>query len=61
MFLVGIELVKFGRDLRPNRQLLPVAATMLGSLVFNMAVGFVVGLAIHYLLPRCPGGATCGQ
>jgi len=50
MFLVGIELVKFARDLRWNRDLLPVAATVLGSLAVNMALGFIAGLAVHYLI-----------
>lgn len=49
MFLVGIELVKFSRDLRLDRELLPVAATVLGSLVSNMAIGFTIGMAVHYL------------
>ena len=61
MFLVGIELVKFARDLRWNRELLPVAATVVGSVALNMAVGFVVGLATHYLLCRRPGGAPNAQ
>jgi len=51
MFLVGIEIVKFARDLRCNRQLVPVAATLAGSLLGNMAVGFIAGLLVHYLLP----------
>jgi MFS superfamily sulfate permease-like transporter len=61
MFLVGIELVKFARDLRWNRELLPVAATVLGSVALNMAVGFGVGLAAHYLLCRRAGGAPDGK
>ena len=54
MVMVGIELAKFGRDLRLNRELLPVAATVLCSVGFNMAVGFVAGLAVHYLIVRNP-------
>ncbi|MFW6107049.1 MAG: putative sulfate/molybdate transporter [bacterium] len=61
MFLVGIELVKFARDLRWNRELLPVAVTVAGSVATNMAVGFVAGLAAHYLLCRRPGGAADGR
>jgi len=60
MFLVGIELTKFARDVRFNLELVPVAATVLGSLVLNMAVGFVVGIAVHYLLfhgPKSPANA----
>jgi MFS superfamily sulfate permease-like transporter len=50
MVMVGIELCKFARDLRWNRELLPAAATVVGSLAVNMALGFVAGLAVHYLL-----------
>jgi MFS superfamily sulfate permease-like transporter len=52
MLLVGIELVKFCRDLRFTRELVPVAATVAGSLVLNMAVGFVAGMAVHYVVFR---------
>ena len=61
MFLVGIELVKCSRDLRFNRQLVPVAATLAGSLLANMAVGFIAGLAVHYLLCRNARGARAAQ
>ncbi len=50
MLLVGVEMVKFARDLRFNRHLVPVAATLAGSLLANMAVGFAAGMAVHYLL-----------
>jgi len=50
MFLVGIELAKFARDLRTGPELLPAAATVAGSLAVNMAVGFAAGLALHHLL-----------
>lgn len=52
MFLVGIELLKFARELRMNRELLPVAVTVAGSVFLNIAVGFVAGLATYYLLFR---------
>lgn len=52
MLLVGVEMVKFARDLRFNRQLVPVAATLAGSLLVNMAVGFAAGMAVHYPLPK---------
>jgi MFS superfamily sulfate permease-like transporter len=61
MLLVGIELFKFARDLRLDRNLIPVAVTVVGSVAFNMAAGFVAGLAVHYLLVRRPGGATDGE
>jgi hypothetical protein len=35
--------------------------TVIGSLVLNMAVGFVAGLAIHYLLFRRAKGASNAQ
>ncbi len=50
MFLVGIELTKFARDLRFNRELVPALATLLGSVLLNMAVGFVLGSLVHYLM-----------
>lgn len=49
MLLVGIEMCKFARDLRFNRELVPVVATLAGSLLVNMAVGFAVGMVVHYL------------
>ncbi len=52
MFLVGIELVKFARDVRANRDLVPLGATVAGALVFNMAVGFALGMLAHYLILR---------
>ena len=60
MFLVGIELVKFARDLRLDRTLLPLTATVLGSLLLNMAVGFVVGLAVHYAVEWWAGERVGG-
>jgi len=50
MLLVGVEMVKFARDLRFNRHLVPAVATLAGSLLANMAIGFAAGLAVHYLL-----------
>lgn len=50
MLLVGIEMVKFARDLRFNRHLIPVAVTLGGSLLVNMAIGFAAGMVAHYLL-----------
>ena len=57
MLLVGIELAKFGRALRFNRELLPVAVTVLGAVGLNMAIGFLAGLTVHYAIFRnanCP-------
>ena len=52
LFLVGMELVKFGRKLRFGRELIPVAFTVLGAVLRNMAVGFVAGMVVHYLVFR---------
>lgn len=51
MFLVGLELTKFVRDIKKN-EILVMAVTAGLSLFFNMAVGFLSGLALHYLLER---------
>lgn len=50
MIMVGIELAKFARDLRFDRRLIPVAATVAVSLISNMAAGFAAGLFAHYIL-----------
>ena len=56
LFLVGIELIKFGRDLGFNENLLTALLTVLGSVLFNMGVGFVLGLLVHYIFFRRPCG-----
>jgi MFS superfamily sulfate permease-like transporter len=61
MLLVGIEMGKFARDLRFGLQLVPAAATLAGSLLWNVAVGFAVGLAAHYLLLGRPAAAIRGE
>lgn len=58
MFLVGLELVKFARDLKANKELAPLGATVAGALVANMAVGFLIGMAVHYLLFRSGDSAA---
>lgn len=50
MFLVGIELVKFAKDMRWDRDLLPMAATLAVSLAGNMAFGFLAGVTLHHLV-----------
>ena len=52
LFLVGIELTKFARDIRANRDLAPLAATVAGALAFNMAIGFILGMLTHYIVLR---------
>ena len=51
MFLVGIELVRFARDLQLNRELVPLCVTVAGALIANMAVGFAAGIIVYYLFP----------
>ncbi len=55
MLMVGVELFKFARELRLDRSLMAVAATVAGSLALNMAVGFAAGMAVHYLVLGRPG------
>lgn len=53
MFLVGIELTKFAKDICWNIELIPMAATLIFSLVFNMACGFLVGILVSNLNRFC--------
>ena len=55
MFLVGIELTKFARDVRPGRDLIPLLLTIAVSLLTNMAAGFAAGLAVHYGMEKWRG------
>ena len=50
LFLVGIELILFAKDVRLDMDVIPLAVTVVVSLVSNMAFGFLAGLAAHYLL-----------
>ena len=50
MFLVGLEMVKFAKDVSFNRELAVLAVTALVSIFTNMAYGFLAGLGAHYLL-----------
>ena len=62
MFLVGIELTKFATNIRLNKDLAPMGATIIVSLLSNMALGFVAGLVIYHLtrfIIRQKGGCTC--
>jgi predicted benzoate:H+ symporter BenE len=51
MFLVGVELAKFVRDLRRS-ELLTMGVTTAVSLATNMAIGFAAGAAAYYLCRR---------
>jgi len=50
MFLVGVELIKFARHLRPGRDLIVLGVTVAVALLSNMAYGFLAGIAAHRLL-----------
>jgi hypothetical protein len=49
MFLVGIELTKFAKDLRFSKDIIPMASTVITALAANMAYGFIAGLLVHHL------------
>jgi len=55
LLLVGIELTKFARDVRPGWDLLPLFITVAVALLSNMAVGFAAGLAAHYGMEKWRG------
>jgi MFS superfamily sulfate permease-like transporter len=48
LLLVGIELTKFAKDVRLNRDFIPMAVTVAVAVPTNMAFGFCAGLAVHY-------------
>ncbi|MBW6468885.1 MAG: putative sulfate/molybdate transporter [Anaerosomatales bacterium] len=50
MFMVGIELIKFAKDVEIGVEMLALAATVAVSLLTNMAIGYVSGLAVYWLI-----------
>ena len=50
MFLVGLEMVKFARDVALNKDIIPLAVTIITAVAANMAYGFLAGMAVHYLM-----------
>jgi MFS superfamily sulfate permease-like transporter len=50
LLLVGIELARFAAHVRLKGDLAVLAVTVVISVIANMALGFVAGLAMHYLL-----------
>jgi MFS superfamily sulfate permease-like transporter len=50
LLMVGIELIMFAKDVRLGMDVIPLAATVVVSLISNMAFGFLAGLAAHYLI-----------
>ena len=49
MLLVGLELVRFARDVPLGAATFPLVFTVAVSLLTNMALGFLAGLACHHL------------
>ena len=49
MLLVGVELVRFAKDIRLTKDLVPMGATIIVSLGTNMALGFLTGLLIYHV------------
>jgi MFS superfamily sulfate permease-like transporter len=50
MFLVGLELVKFVRDITWGRDIIPLSATVVLAVFTNMAIGFAAGLIVDRLV-----------
>ncbi len=59
MFMVGVQMARFARDLKGTAQWVPAAVTVLVSVISNMALGFLLGLAAHHLWNRF-GGCRSG-
>ena len=58
MLMIGIELTKFVRHIRPGRDLVVLAVTVAVSVLANMAWGFLAGMAAHRLVERAAGGKS---
>lgn len=50
MFMVGVELTKFAKDIHVNKDIIIMSIVVIISLITNMAFGFLVGLVIYYIL-----------
>ncbi len=55
MFLVGVELTQFVRDVKPGKERVHLIVTVAVSLPTNMAAGFAAGLAAHYGMGKWGG------
>ena len=63
MFLVGIQLTKFVKDIRIGKELIPTIATVGVALATNMAGGYICGLAVYHgirFIFRVKGKCSCG-
>ena len=50
MFMVGIELTRFAKDVRLGRDIVPLGVTIILSVSTNMAWGFLAGIVSHHLM-----------
>jgi len=50
MFLVGIELTKFAKDIQFGTDMIPMGTTVVIALLTNMAYGFLAGLIVSYVM-----------
>ena len=57
MFLVGVELTQFVRDVKPGKERVHLIVTVAVSLPTNMAAGFAAGLAPPYGMGKWGGRA----
>ncbi len=49
MMLVGVEMARFAKDIRPASQFVPMLSTIAVSLLSNMAYGFLAGILTNFL------------
>ncbi len=52
MIMVSFGLLKFVKELKVEKSIIPLIITVAGSLLINMAVGFVAGIISHYAIKR---------
>jgi hypothetical protein len=58
MFLVGIELTKFARDIKWKETFLLLFTALL-SVFTNMAIGFIAGILIYHAVKKWGKGVKC--
>lgn len=64
MLLVGLKLTGVARNIRLNKDLIPLTTTVIISILINMAVGFLAGLVVYHLtrsIVRRRGQCACRQ
>jgi MFS superfamily sulfate permease-like transporter len=59
MMLVGVEMTRFAKDIRPISQLIPMLTTVVVSLLTNMACGFLAGILADILQRHFINKAKC--